>query len=1230
MKNTFTFLFSVLLICSSFAQDNPAIHQAIVLGNIADVTNHDAFLEKLESRVDKIQSPFVVLLNGDIASNNAPEGTDRLALAKKIMDLVQTTQRGNVIIVPGDRDWSSSGKGGLKSVGEIESEVKVYKKEKGYDKVNWIAPDGCPGPFIIEVDESLVLIGINTQWWNHPFDKPRPSDGVCDIITHRDFMEELEDAVDEFKDRNVLIFGHHPFRSLGNYGGHFSFGNNLQPFPVIGSFRVAYRRSVGSAMDISNENLEPLVEGMKNLFFFNKNLIYVSSHEHNQEIIIDNDNFIINSGALEKGRFVDNDPDAWFTSKETGWIELSYKKNGAVEAVFVPLGQEKEQDKTIILFDSGCSSASQGPNPKTPANLAYIPCFDEQNIPKKMTRIYPESVEVVAGAEYKASNWKQFWWGKHYRKSWTTPVKVPYLNLDTTFNGLSVYKKGGGRQTTSLKFRSANKTEYVFRSVNKDPSKAFNYKIRPTLVSTITKDQTSTQHPYGAMAIDPLLNKIDILHSHPVLYLLPDDEKLGQFQYNYGNLFGMLEENPGKKNDLNVRFGNADDVVRSNDLFRDLYHDHKTKMDVSEFVRARSFDIFVGDWSKHEDNWKWAKYKSDQGNIYRPIPRDRDHVFSKQDGFWPYLADREWALQNIENFDYKIKGLKSLMWQARHMDRVLASEASREVWIREAKTIQESITDADIDAAVKNMPPEIFDDSGAIIADKLKQRIKDLPEYAEKYYELLAREVDVLGSNEKEYILIERAEDGTVTVALFNLTKEGQKGDKQFYFRKFYPKETKEIRVYGLGGSDVFDISRTASTKIKIRAFGGAGDDTFLESGTRKPSNTLVYDKGKGTDLQLKKGAKIANHWNKDIYEYDRTRFKYNTYFPIVYLNYSSFNGLILAGGVTFTRQRYDKEDYAAKHSFAGGVSTKGNLKFAYEGRFHQVIKKWDILLRGSAADPEFHNNFFGLGNSTTKSDDLESDDFYEIEYSQYNALTGVSREFWKKSTFSFLFGFESVKSKNLSQPTILDAMPLAPGAYKTLNFIPVEATLDLDFRDEVGYPYNGTRLLLSYINGSIVNEKDVDNSVFNYGYIDGSIEYFLSTVHKKRLTLGLRFGGAKGYGDIPFYKMPNLGGTNGLRGYTGQRFTGDSKIYFNSELRWQLLHRYTPLFPVKLGVKAFFDTGRVYYSADENESNKWHMGYGGGVYVIPFEEAFIISISVGFSDEESFYPIIGIGTPLR
>jgi hypothetical protein len=53
-----------------------------------------------------------------------------------------------------------------------------------------------------------------------------------------------------------------------------------------------------------------------------------------------------------------------------------------------------------------------------------------------------------------------------------------------------------------------------------------------------------------------------------------------------------------------------------------------TAWDRHEFARARMFDLWIGDWSKHEDNWKWAGYKGKDGEVFRPIPRDRDHAFS--------------------------------------------------------------------------------------------------------------------------------------------------------------------------------------------------------------------------------------------------------------------------------------------------------------------------------------------------------------------------------------------------------------------------------------------------------------------------------------------------------------------------------------------------------------------------------------------------------------------------
>ena len=484
------------------------------------------------------------------------------------------------------------------------------------------------------------------------------------------------------------------------------------------------------------------------------------------------------------------------TKKASGIMSIDYYKNGDVISSFLELDNNTfGNEESHLLFASICDSDEVNLNEITLSNTAYVPCRYKQEANLKMSTDVTGLTSVMAGEEYAAGGWKRFWYGDHYRTTWTTPVQVPTLDLDNTFGGLTIFKKGGGRQTTSLKFKSGNGTLYTFRSVNKDPTKALTYKLRPTLASRVIRDQTTAQQPFGAIAVAPLLDKIDILHVTPELYLLPDDAKLGPFQGKYGGLFGMLEENPGKKNTEGELFGGADEIVKSTQLFRDFYKKQKVKVDQAEFVRARLFDILVGDWSKHEDNWKWAGYdKKDGWRIYRPIPRDRDHVFSRMDGVIPWLADRRFGVANIENFATDVKDIQSLTWQARHMDRFIATQVSKELFVKQAQYIQDNISEKDIEKAIRMMPAEIYEKSGREIEGKLKSRLKDLGNSALRYYALLAREVEVLGSVKDEYFEINYQSDGKVEVKVYK-AKKNEKSKTCLLYTSPSPRDRQKSRM---------------------------------------------------------------------------------------------------------------------------------------------------------------------------------------------------------------------------------------------------------------------------------------------------------------------------------------------------------------------------------------------------------------------------------------------------
>ncbi len=68
---------------------------------------------------------------------------------------------------------------------------------------------------------------------------------------------------------------------------------------------------------------------------------------------------------------------------------------------------------------------------------------------------------------------------------------------------------------------------------------------------------------------------------------------------------------------------------------------------------------------------------------------------------------------------------------------------------------------------------------------------------------------------------------------------------KNYYDRTFFPKETKEIRLFGLGNEDVFNLHGNSKKSIKIRVIGGAGKDSIIDQSFVKglSKQTMIYEK---------------------------------------------------------------------------------------------------------------------------------------------------------------------------------------------------------------------------------------------------------------------------------------------------------------------------------------------------------------------------------------------------
>jgi hypothetical protein len=1209
------------------AQTTQPAHTVFLLGNTAQADLPPARLKLLRQTLEQQKGPFTVVHLGDIVGNTGlvAKGDTALAQAERdradaLIALVKGLPQGKIYFLPGDKDWANSGRDGLKAVRRLEKYIE--KQLPGQNA--FIPTNGCPGPEVVDVAPLVRLVAINTPWFTHPFDKPEAPDTDCKTLTKEEFREQMQDLIDDTKGKNLLLVGHQPVVTNGVYGGHEPLSRHLSP-PVFGTIYAAYRQNVGTPRDLASPGYQDLRKELLNTLGSNPGVIYAAAHDFSLQITPFQGNYHIVSGSFVEDQHVGAKGQALYSKSEEGYTTLEYFADGTVKTHIYTFADDTQAAKdaySATLFSSACANASGSKAPQNPF-ITECPGAAKTVAESKPDVPFQATTTVVPGPEYKPTGSRNFFIGKIYRSSWLKPVTVPTLDLGREKGGLRPTGKGGGRQTTSLKLIAADSAEYVFRSVDKDVTKILPPELRNSFAADVLRDITATANPYSNLPISYMLDQTDILHARPRLFRLPDNQQLGPYREQYAGLLGTLEDSPKDPKPNLPGFGGSDEVTRSFGLFRKLYKDHDNRVDAPALARARAFDMLVADFGKHEDNWKWAGYKQkDGGTLYRPIPRDRDQSFTQWNGLLTYLANREWAVPSIEGFNTKFEDMKSLNWPARHLDRFLLQNLSREQWQEAAKYLQAKITPAVIDEATAKFPAEIQDLSGKDINRKLKARIQELPKAIDEYYLLLAKRVDVVGSNKGEVFQVNRLPDGQVRVQMFDRAgdTENPKGAALFD-RTFKPKETDEVCLYGLDGKDIFTVTGDGgSHSILVRVIGGEGKDKIADNSSASGLRTLtkVYDVP-DTDLQLGKESDNHTSTRPGINAYDREQFEFNSYRPTIGLGYNRNDGFTASAGVTFLTQGFRKPGFKNQYSILGEVSTGGQRQLTLSTRHRYAIGKIDVGAAASYGNYFPFYNFFGLGNNTALDQDRYDDKFYRARYRGVTLNGFLERVFLQRSVLRVGPTFEYYVT-DFANDSYLGVLNQTPGASdirpnsSTQQLVGINGVFDLDLRDRQAFARRGVRLRAQHD-----TYRQLNGNESTFGLTQGFAEYYGTAKIGIPVTLVLKGGGAKNYGpdaDIPFYKFASLGLREGLRGYYRNRFSGDASLYYNTELRLALGQVKNGFLPFYYGVFGFYDQGRVYYEGAS--PGGWHTGYGGGFYIAPVVETLAFAISYQKSAEST------------
>ncbi|WP_223560458.1 metallophosphoesterase [Chryseobacterium lathyri] len=1145
----------------------------------ADEPQAQNTLNLLKNKLDSADSNSMLIFLGDnIYPNGLPKESDKeYALAKQKLEnqlAIAKNFKGKTLVIPGNHDWNS-GLDGLKGQEDL---VKAYFN----DKKAFLPKNSC-GIDDINLSKDIKLIVLDTEWALANWDQYPGINKNCTIKTREDFFTEFKDLVTKNQDKKIIVALHHPVISSGTHAGFNSAKAYLYPlkskipFPIGASFINILRSSSGAnPEDINNQHYADLANRLKSIVQDKENIIFVSGHDHNLQYHEERNIRQIISGAGSK-----TDP-ATIAEK----TDFSYGGSG-----FAILNIRKDQSTDVEYFSTKDS------NIKRLAHISVISKPDAfvNNYPKDFpatatSSIYPVKL-TQKGPVYR------WLWGEHYRKYYGIPIEAPTADLASLNGGFTPFREGGGNQSNSLRLKTADGQEFVMRGVKKSAVRflnnmafkksTFGNELNNTFPEKFLLDFYTTNHPFTPFSVGNMADKLGIFHSNPKLYYIPKQYALGEYNKNYGDEMYMIEERFSSDPKTLASLDNAKDIVSTDDVLKNFTKNYKYSVDRESYIRARIFDMLIGDWDRHSDQWKWAEYQDGDNVVYKPIPKDRDQAFSRYDGAAFKLIMNVPAIRHMKTFKEEIKNVKWINMEPYPLDLIFLKGASQEEWTAQAKYIQEHLTDSDIDDAFSNLPKEVKDETIADIQRKLKIRKTKLQDYAAQYYDVLQEKVPLAGTvNPDKFVITKTAH--SINVKQYKLDKN--KENPELVFEKTYEdSQTKELWIYGLEDDDIYEVSGEGRPKTSIRLIGGYNHDVYNITDGK---SVKIYDFKSQKNTYNGSGKKnISDDYDINTYNYKHPKYNFFAGYPNA--DYNPDDGVILGVLANYTVNNFIRDPYTQKHSLKVNFYTAtGGFNAAYKGIFKKAISGWDFNLDAAYTTPRFSENFFGLSNESKYDKENTEREYNRARISKFNFAPSISKKSWMNLQHQFQLTFEDNKVQRNGDRFIDQSPDVRPEVFKSQQFAGANYTFSFKNLDNNAFPTLGLELLMNAdwktnlsdtkknfftLNGTLTIDHRLDKRG-NFVFANSSNAMWISN------------------NNFEFYQAASIGGNNGMRAFRNDRFSGKSYFTNNSEIRWDFGRVRNNIIPANMGVLVGYDLGRVWN--DGEDSKKWHQSVGAGFWL--------------------------------
>ena len=1070
--------------------------------------------------------------------------------------------RGKIFLIPGVEEWQE---GNQEYLDDMESFIQDT------DNDLFVLPnDGCP----IEsetINADFELIAVDSQWFLENWDNHPNMNSGCEIKTREQFFVEFKDALKDSHGKTKIVAIHHPVMSNTRWG----FINRIGGFTPQ-SYQSAQQRELRARLVTLAKQFD--------------DVIFVSGKDRNLQLLLDDNLPQIISGAAANTRLAKIREETDFAEDVNGYAKLVIYRDGSSKVFFF----EVKGDKQELLFSKKLTRDR--------------PVFDPNSYRPRTEYQEFSQASIYTDEETDKSKLYKKLWGEHYRDIYSKEITVPNLFLEDLPGNMRPVKEGGGQQSRSLRFINDDKNEYTLRALRKSAIRYLQANavkehyvedfLQNTIAQRYVQDFFTTQHPYAPFAISDLSRDLGIYHATPKIYFVPKQKGLGIHNDEYGDELYMFEEHVGDENKDFENFGSPDAILSTTDLLAEIKENPKSYVDEESYIRARLFDMLIGDWDRHEDQWRWGEFRQENGaKVYKPIPRDRDMAFSKYDGPIISLLKAGFPLlRKMQSYDETIDNLKWFNYSAYPLDKSLIKTSTWEDWKEQALYIQNNLSDEDVDQAFASLPKEALDGSIETIKENLLVRRENLLETAKEYYEYLEDFKVVTGTHLDEEFLITRKKNGVTTIEI--------SAEEEPYFKNSYSSnDTEEIWIYGLDGEDHFRIEGEGDQLIELKIIGGEENDIYDFSNTRR---VKIYDhKSKeNTIINPKTSKLLADSYEINTYDYEKRKFFNHSIRPTV--GYDGDAGLFLGVKNIFTKYGLVRNPFSTQHEISAGYyfSTNG-FEVAYAGEFAYFFNRWNFGLEARYTGPNYFLNYFGFGNNSIYNRNEVDKDFNRVKMQQMFFAPAL---IWRNNRgirFLGKISAEAVEVYYDENSFVGQVFPDEDQVFERQYYAGAEVVYNyFNKSNDPAYPTRGMEFNLN-----TGYKKNIDGNGNEFGYVNPTLSIDYPLHHSGALILATKLGGEIIIGDnYEFYHAATLGGTQSLRAYRDYRFTGSKAFYQSTDLRAALGIERTNFIPFVMGVTAGFDYGRVWEETES--SNLWHYNYGGSFWVSAFN---VLTGNVGF-----------------